>query len=379
MKVNLVAITYRDSYFFKKYGPAVRDLQILLTLSQIDNVTVTLLDRPVSIYERVLGKICSFGIFSGFDIKVINTTSLDLIGPLRRRLWWKKSIPTFLDNLLPTLLKDDSINVFLDFMPIGIPSTKSLDGWIYWYDFIDNFTKHNRFTAVERGSVALKYRFVKDNAKILTFVSSVCLSNVCAAEAVSAYRTVVTNKVFTDHAFGERVSPYDLHHVPKFDFGFIGFVTDKIDIEFLARLAPSFTIAIYGDFYDIEIKARLSVLPNVFLFGGFHYHDVPRICQSFKVGLLPYREDKSHDGSPLKLYEYLRYLRPVLSSIDYELIDPIFIKNYKSSVLDDNDFRELLELSGSDEIGLLLKHDDFLISPMIEIIDAIKAGDVCSV
>jgi hypothetical protein len=38
-------------------------------------------------------------------------------------------------------------------MPIGIPKHETLDGWYYWYDFIDNFTKHNRYSEAERQAV----------------------------------------------------------------------------------------------------------------------------------------------------------------------------------------------------------------------------------
>ncbi len=56
MEINLVAFCYRGSYFYEKYGPAVRDLQMLITLAQMEGVSVTLLERPISMYERVLGK-----------------------------------------------------------------------------------------------------------------------------------------------------------------------------------------------------------------------------------------------------------------------------------------------------------------------------------
>jgi hypothetical protein len=166
------------------------------------------------------------------------------------------------------------------------------------------------------------------------------------------------------------------HCEPKFDFGFIGFVTDKIDIEFIASLSKSYSVAIYGDFYDRKVKAKLAGLSNVFLLGGFRYQNLPKICRSFKVGLLPYREDRSHDGSPLKLYEYLRYLRPVISSIDYEITDEKKKKNYQLNELTDKDFNKLLDLSGSEEIGLLLKEDDFLITPLSQIVEDVRGGKV---
>ena len=47
---------YRDEYFWNSYGPIVRDLMICKTLSNFKNVDkITFFNRPVSLYERILG------------------------------------------------------------------------------------------------------------------------------------------------------------------------------------------------------------------------------------------------------------------------------------------------------------------------------------
>jgi hypothetical protein len=107
------------------------------------------------------------------------------------------------------------------------------------------------------------------------------------------------------------------------------------------------------------------------LLGGFHYDDVPTICNTFKVGLLPYRQEKSHDGSPLKLYEYLRHSRPVLTSIDYELTNDKYIVNYRASNLDEDTLSEIIKLSGEREIADLLSEENYLKSALSEIIHSI--------
>ena len=368
MKINLVVLNYRGSYFYKEYGPAVRDLQILLTLAQMDEISLTLLERPISVFERVLGKFFPKGILDKYNIRVKDTTSYDLFRPLRRRLWWNHSVTKYLSKLLPELKQDKVVNVFLDFMPIGIPSPESLDGWYYWYDFIDNFTKHNRFTEKEREAVQRKYLFVKEHAQLLTFVSKECSYNVNLNQQSSADTRVVTNKVFEDLSSSDKNADLDKSSKELFDFGFIGFVTDKIDISFIKRLSCNYTVAIYGDFYDHKVKSKLSTLNNVRLLGGFHYGDLSAICETFKVGLLPYRQEKSHDGSPLKLYEYLRYCKPVLTSIDYELTDEQYIINYRNSELGENTLSQLIQLSGNEEIAGLLSEEDYFKKPLKEII-----------
>ena len=368
MEINLVAFCYRGSYFYKKYGPAVRDLQILITLAQMEGVSVTLLERPISMYERVLGKFFPEGVLDDYNIRLYDKTSFDIFGPLKFRLWWEHSVRSYLADILPRLKKDAAVNVFLDFMPIGAPKHETLDGWYYWYDFIDNFTKHNRYSEAERQAVQRKYVFATERAHLLTFVSKDCLENVTSGRSVSGKTIVVTNKVFED--LGPSVTNAGSNESSRkhFDFGFIGFVTDKIDIDFITRLAGNFTVGIYGDFYDREVKATLESLDNVWLLGGFHYAQLFTICETFKVGLLPYRQEVSHDGSPLKLYEYLRYRKPVLTSIDYELTDDRYIINYRKKEVTDEVLTETIQLSGNKGIANLLSDDDYFSKPLGEIV-----------
>ena len=374
MEINLVAFCYRGSYFYKKYGPAVRDLQILITLAQMEGVSVTLLERPISMYERVLGKFFPKGVLDDYHIRMYDKTSFDFFGPIKFRLWWEQSVKSYLANILPRLKKDAAVNVFLDFMPIGIPKHETLDGWYYWYDFIDNFTKHNRYSEAERQAVQRKYVFATERADLLTFVSTDCLENVTFGRSVIGKTSVVTNKVF--EGVGPSVTNTGLNESSRkvFDFGFIGFVTDKIDIEFIKRLAGKFTVGIYGDFYDGKVKSKLQSLDNVWLLGGFHYAELLMICETFKVGLLPYRQEIYHDGSPLKLYEYLRYCKPVLTSIDYELTDERFIVNYRKKEVTDETLIQVIQLSGNKGIAELLSDDDYFSKPLREIVVSLIGG-----
>ena len=91
-------------------------------------------------------------------------------------------------------------------------------------------------------------------------------------------------------------------------------------------------------------------------------------AERLKVGLLPYRQEISHDGSPLKLYEYLRYCKPVLTSIDYELTDQRYIINYRKVDVTDAALTRLINLSGEEGIALLLSDDDFFGKPLKEIV-----------
>lgn len=39
-KPDLIVIPYRDQYFLSEYGPAVRDLQFIKTISEFDFLTL---------------------------------------------------------------------------------------------------------------------------------------------------------------------------------------------------------------------------------------------------------------------------------------------------------------------------------------------------
>lgn len=369
MNINLVAMCYRGSYFYRQYGPAIRDLQVLLTLKQFENVSVTVIERPITIHERVLGKLYNKALESDHNIEVYDTTVFDLLGPLRRRQWFQKSVPKFLDKILPSLLRDDMLNIFLDFMPVGTPTQQSLEGWFYWYDFVDNFTKHNRFNRLEREAASRKYAFVRHNAKLLTFVTEQCRENVDPGNITGVTTKVLTNKLFLDPTSGSNNVPRSVDKI--FDFGFVGFITDKIDLPAITSISKSHSVAIYGDFYDESVKSKLVGIPNVTLFGGFEYGDLPHICRTFKVGLLPYLAEKSHDGSPLKLYEYLRHGRPILTSLDYEITHENFIINYGNLGLGSEVLSKILSYSGSPFICDLLTEQDYLDFSLRQVLELI--------
>ena len=352
MKINLLITPYRDAYFYHDFGSAVRDLQFLETLAKLDEVhSITVINRPVSILERLLLRKPLAKKIEIAKVSTFDSTSSDLLGALKGRRWAEDVYAKVIEKHLNDNKSDNCLNVFLDFLPIGTFDSSCLNGWLYWYDFIDNFKKHNRFTIKEKQLVQQKYDFVAEHASFVSAVSNVCL------KLNGPYSTnstkVITNKIFETSSTNIPVNTDN----NSFDFGFIGFITDKFDIEFIKLLAEKYTIAIFGQVMDKKIGKILSSLNNVTTFGKFSYKDVPNICQQFKVGLLPYLAEKSHDGSPLKLYEYMKYNVPCLTSIDYEITESSFIRNYNKSVDLSADVKDMLAVSGNKIISQAIKDD----------------------
>jgi hypothetical protein len=106
---------------------------------------------------------------------------------------------------------------------------------------------------------------------------------------------------------------------------------------------------------DGEIRRRLK-RANVHMGGAFSNAELPGIVSTFRVGLIPYLPTMEHDGSPLKMYEYMKLNRPVLTSIDYGFDSP-YLKNYTRTT----DLRQLAEhmlgMWGAREISLSIKED----------------------
>lgn len=352
MKINLLIVPYRDAYFHDEYGSAVRDLQFIETLAKQDIIsTITVLNRPVSILERILLKKPKVKKINLAKIKTVDSTSKDFFGAIKGRSWADDVYAAAIEIQLKKLKTEGQLNILLDFLPIGSFNPVQLNGWLYWYDFIDNFKKHNRFSNKEKSLVLEKYNFVSSYADFVTAVSDVCLE--LNGPYKKASTEVISNKVFETTSTKTLITTHDKVH----DFGFIGFITDKFDINFIKIIAAKHTVAIFGQVMDKKVAEVLSSLENVTTFGKFTYKDVPSICKQFKVGLLPYLAEKSHDGSPLKLYEYMKYNIPCLTSIDYEISDTNFIRNYNKSNNLKSDIVDMLDVSGSDKISKTIKED----------------------
>lgn len=367
MKINLLVALYRDSYFYNNFGCAVRDLQFLESIAEFDEViSITVINRPVSIIERFLAnKLLPRKIITD-KISTIDVTSFDIFGAIKGRAWAGDVFPKLINNNLVNKKSKEDINVFLDFLPIGTFDYKLLDGWVYWYDFIDNFKKHNRFSDVEKKLVESKYNFVSKNANVITAVSEACLN--ANKNYTANVQRVLSNKVFKS----KLSKPTTLiQEQNKYDFGFIGFVTDKLDVDFIFKIAKNYTVAIYGQILDPKIGHKLSKNNNIKLFGKFSYNELASICNTFKIGLLPYLEQKSHDGSPLKLYEYMKYNLPCLTSIDYEIKDLKFIINYNTCNDLFSEINKLFELSGSITISNSIQEDWLLSFCLKQIINEV--------
>lgn len=318
-KLNFIVIPYRDRYFLEKYGNAVRDLHMIQALAACPDVAcVSVFNRPVSLHERLLlSKSVRLGTqphdeFPG--VHWVDRTDSALLGPFKKRLWLEHCYRPWHDQI-SALKKPDATNVLLDFTPLSKIDYASIGCEVTWYDAIDNFTKHNRFSEREIELVEEKYAYVSQRADFISAVSAGAL----AAAGGGAQGIVVPNGLPIDKAQNAPVARAN----NAYDFGFMGFVTDKFDIQLLTELSRfGYSVGIFGEVYDRATESQLKRIRGVSVLGGFNQKQASEISRKFRVGLIPYLKRKLHDESPLKLYQYLNWGKPVLASVSYEVNSP---------------------------------------------------------
>lgn len=323
-KLNILVLPYRDFHFKRRYGNAVRDIQMILGLGECEHVNrVTVVNRPISVYEVLLGmKKPGRREPTGGDenrVEWIDSLSWDLLGPFRGRAWFARCFEDVVEGIARKARDESCINVILDFHPIAKIDIEKIGYDFYWYDAIDNFTRHNRFSSQQRGLVKEKYSQARMNSDLITGVSEAAVAAIGDGQVVSNAVAISRRSVFP---------VVDIS--PQYDFGFIGFITDKFDVEAVRRICNfGFTCAVYGEVYDKSIGRELDAIPGVSLFGRFRDEDISGLVATFKVGLVPYIVEKMHDESPIKIFKYLHFGRPVVASSDFGMNNE-FINVYDS-------------------------------------------------
>jgi len=320
--LDIIVIPYRDEVFVTKYGPIVRDWHIILGLAEQDMVdSITIINRPNPPFLDLIRKKNGKSVLSDVlkekadKIKFISSLSFDFSWLYKKRLWTVNCYNKIVSEVLSRVDgKSNNTTVVLDFTPMSKMPDKlyTNNGIIYWYDMIDNFSKHNRFRSKEKLAVKEKYKRISGCHNNLS-QRVTCVSPGCHNEISNA--VVLPNGLVNYNS-----AKYNSDTQQKFDFGFCGFVTDKFDVDFVKYLCLlNYSVVIWGDVYSQETKIKLESVGAI-IKGKFSYQDFPRVFTSFKVGLVPYIKQLSHDESPLKIYEYLRHHAKVISLIKYEVV-----------------------------------------------------------
>lgn len=332
MKNDYLIIGYRDWIHAESDGINVRDLQIASRLPKSRYVDkVLFVNRPVSLAELILRKykwrhsegetiistnwmhltkISHLG-----EFYVLSIFCLDIFRPLiEKRLWWdtafkKESTLEIIRHAKKIIqLKDDILLLWTPFAPSVVDG---IDHKIFAHDIIDNFTKHNRVSTKEKIAAKIGYEKIDRKADLISSVSSIALSSFTTC----ASKITIPNGVNESWLSLSPSRPSDLPTDKKI-VGFGGYISDKLDIATLIELAlmrPEIQFVILGAAYDKSMIQRMKKVDNILYLGFKRFDTIPEYYYHFDVGLIIYHPNKSHDGDPLKLYEYLSVGTPVAS------------------------------------------------------------------
>lgn len=110
--------------------------------------------------------------------------------------------------------------------------------------------------------------------------------------------------------------PADVRALPRPVLGYMGMISEYVDLELLAaaaRARSDWSFVLLGDARrEVGVVAGL---PNVHLLGGRPYEQLPAYCRGFDVGLIPFEMNRLVRAvNPIKLREYLAAGLPVVSA-----------------------------------------------------------------
>jgi len=105
--------------------------------------------------------------------------------------------------------------------------------------------------------------------------------------------------------------------------GFVGNLEQKIDISLVAKIAERFhdcQIVLLGSTHANPQVLQLKHFPNVRLPGVVPYEQIGAWLSRFDVGIIPHLDlDMTQSMNPLKLYVYLSWRVPVVSTEIYNI------------------------------------------------------------
>ncbi|MFD2741660.1 hypothetical protein ACFSUD_19035 [Sulfitobacter aestuarii] len=169
----------------------------------------------------------------------------------------------------------------------------------HWFDEIDDFSKHRRMPGRDRRAFAAK----RARGHAIHTASSL----------ESTVGDSIPNWVFTP------IAPTAEDGCTPYEFGYIGYVDNKIDIDLVARLAAVGPMGIWGNILDAEVERKLSEIPGISLMGEFCAPDLQGIMAQFRIGVIPFLLDRIHGNSPIKYYQYSAAHKPCLSTSAFGL------------------------------------------------------------
>lgn len=120
----------------------------------------------------------------------------------------------------------------------------------------------------------------------------------------------------------------DITYIKKPIVGYIGTITERMDLElleFLAITLPDYSFVFIGDIHYSRVDiSRLINKKNFHFLGGKRYQDLPAYLRTFDVCIIPYIPEIT-EGEPTKIYDYFASGKPIVST---PLVEVLRFKDY---------------------------------------------------
>jgi len=130
--------------------------------------------------------------------------------------------------------------------------------------------------------------------------------------------TVVPNGVDPHRFRGSLREPKEFEAIPRPRAFFGGKITHLFDVDLfndVARRLEQIQFVVAGQIIDRAVWGKIKRAQNVHYLGDIHYEEYPAYVMSSDICMLPYvRDEKSHGGNSIKLYEYAAAGRPTVST-----------------------------------------------------------------
>jgi len=193
----------------------------------------------------------------------------------------------------------------------------------------------------------LQQRAFEDVSGLCDAASRVAYTSANLAEKFpAAHDSAVIPNGFDDRLFNPAVAPKSAVPRGRKTIGFVGTLFSFLDYGLLLQVADAFKDASLVLVGRLEVSdsavAQLLGRENVIHLGYVDRGDVPSIVAGFDVCLAPFQTGAVSDAvSPLKLYEYLAMLKPVVcTSMTGLMADPV--AQYVEFANDGDEFVQLI-------------------------------------
>ena len=252
----------------------------------------------------------------------LHVLKLPYILPFGLRFWIINLLNSIIiERFLNKWLKKEDLNDFILWLYlIDFPYLyKKLKPKYVVYDCVDD---HSSYGGLRSKSFVNKCEEIVVGSSNVVFATTNELKNKLYKYNPNVY--VVSNGVDIDFFKVKNVHILDdLEEIKKPIIGYFGAIKDWFDVSVVSLAAKEFkdaSFVIVGP-YNENIKDKLSNLKNVYLLGGKPYDLAPSYINAFDVCLIPFIiNELTLNVSPLKLYEYFSFGKPVVTIPIRELL-----------------------------------------------------------